>query len=196
MTVLELPTFTESSPQVGPRLNFDPIELNAAMERNPHALSHALCEDPNWIFFTRKGIEVTAPILTLIAAEQLGLTQKDADQFPEISITDILNNVNDTLNSKGKKPVTVGSVLSNLSKAVKYVQKAFGICLIPNRKELKIQVSNGIQTKESIDKYFARALPQLLKVAEQVENAKSLNYQINSFTAEQQEACKLLASSN
>jgi len=196
MTVLELPTFTESSPQVGPRLNFDPIELNAAMERNPHALSHALCEDPNWIFFTRKGIEVTAPILTLIAAEQLGLTQKDADQFPEISITDILNNVNDTLNSKGKKPVTVGSVLSNLSKAVKYVQKAFGICLIPNRKELKIQVSNGIQTKENIDKYFARALPQLLKVAEQVENAKSLNYQINSFTAEQQEACKLLASSN
>ena len=77
MAVLELPTFTESSPQVGPRLRIDPIELSAAMERNPHALSHALCEDPNWIFFTRKGIEVTAPILTLIAAEQLGLTQKD-----------------------------------------------------------------------------------------------------------------------
>ena len=196
MAVLELPTFTESSPQVGPRLRIDPIELSAAMERNPHALSHALCSDPNWIFFTRKGIEVTAPILTLIAAEQLGLTQKDAGQFPEISITDILNNVNDILQSKGKKPVTVGSVLSNLSKAVKYVQKAFGICLIPNRKDLKIQVSNGIQTKENIDKYFARALPQLLKVAEQVENAKSLNYQINSLTGEQQEACKLLASSN
>ena len=197
MAVLELPTFTESSPQVGPRLRIDPIELSAAMERNPHALSHALCEDPNWIFFTRKGIEVTAPILTLIAAEQLGLTQKDdIGEFPEISITDVLNNVNDTLQSKGKKPVTVGSVLSNLSKAVKYVQKAFGICLIPNRKDLKIQVSNGIQTKENIDKYFARALPQLLKVAEQVENAKSLNYQINSLTGEQQEACKLLASSN
>ena len=82
------------------------------------------------------------------------------------------------------------------SSIVKYVQKAFGICLIPNRKDLKIQVSNGIQTKENIDKYFARALPQLLKVAEQVENAKSLNYQISSLTGEQQEACRLLTASN
>ena len=46
MTVLELPTFTNSSPQVGPRLDFDPIELSTAMERDNHALSKALLKDP------------------------------------------------------------------------------------------------------------------------------------------------------
>ena len=54
MAVLELPTFTESAPQVGPRLEFNPIELKEAMERNPHALSQKLTSDLNWIFLQEK----------------------------------------------------------------------------------------------------------------------------------------------
>ena len=194
MTVLELPTFTESVPQVGPRLKFDPLELKDAMARDPHALSNILIKDSNWIFFTRKGLEVSAPIRALIAAEELGLTRKEFnDEFPEINIMDVLKNVNDTLISQKKKPVTVGSVLSNLSKAVRYVQAAFGICLIPDRKALKIQVSNGIATQQNIDKYFARALPQIQKIAAQLENAKALNFEVNVFTDKQQEAIAALA---
>jgi hypothetical protein len=194
MTVLELPTFTESIPQVGPRLKFDPLELKDAMARDPHALSNILIKDSNWIFFTRKGLEVSAPIRALIAAEELGLTKKELnDEFPEINIMDVLKNVNDTLISQKKKPVTVGSVLSNLSKAVRYVQAAFGICLIPDRKALKIQVSNGIATQQNIDKYFARALPQMQKIAAQLENAKALNFEVNVFTDKQQEAIAALA---
>ena len=194
MTVLELPTFTESVPQVGPRLKFDPLELKDAMARDPHALSNILIKDSNWIFFTRKGLEVSAPIRALIAAEELGLTRKEFnDEFPEINIMDVLTNVNDTLISQKKKPVTVGSVLSNLSKAVRYVQAAFGICLIPDRKALKIQVSNGIATQQNIDKYFARALPQMQKIAAQLENAKALNFEVNVFTDKQQEAIAALA---
>ena len=194
MTVLELPTFTESVPQVGPRLKFDPLELKDAMARDPHALSNILIKDSNWIFFTRKGLEVSAPIRALIAAEELGLTQKEFnDEFPEINIMDVLENVNDTLISQKKKPVTVGSVLSNLSKAVRYVQAAFGICLIPDRKALKIQVSNGIATQQNIDKYFARALPQIQKIAAQVENAKALDFEVNVLTDEQQQAIAALA---
>tara|TARA_B100000214_G_C23923728_1_gene607309 strand:+ start:241 stop:834 length:594 start_codon:yes stop_codon:yes gene_type:complete len=194
MTVLELPTFTESAPQVGPRLKFDPLELKDAMARDPHALSNILIKDSNWIFFTRKGLEVSAPIRALIAAEELGLTRKELnDEFPEINIMDVLENVNDTLISQKKKPVTVGSVLSNLSKAVRYVQAAFGICLIPDRKKLKIQVSNGIATQQNIDKYFARALPQMQKIAAQLENAKALNFEVNVFTDKQQEAIAALA---
>jgi hypothetical protein len=194
MTVLELPTFTESVPQVGPRLKFDPLELKDAMARDPHALSNILIKDSNWIFFTRKGLEVSAPIRALIAAEELGLTKKELnDEFPEINIMDVLKNVNDTLISQKKKPVTVGSVLSNLSKAVRYVQAAFGICLIPDRKALKIQVSNGIATQQNIDKYFARALPQMQKIAAQLENAKALNFEVNVFTDKQQEAIAALA---
>lgn len=194
MTVLELPTFTESVPQVGPRLKFDPLELKDAMARDPHALSNILIKDSNWIFFTRKGLEVSAPIRALIAAEELGLTRKELnDEFPEINIMDVLENVNDTLISQKKKPVTVGSVLSNLSKAVRYVQAAFGICLIPDRKALKIQVSNGIATQQNIDKYFARALPQMQKIAAQLENAKALNFEVNVFTDKQQEAIAALA---
>ena len=194
MTVLELPTFTESVPQVGPRLKFDPLELKDAMARDPHALSNILIKDSNWIFFTRKGLEVSAPIRALIAAEELGLTRKEFnDEFPEINIMDVLKNVNDTLISQKKKPVTVGSVLSNLSKAVRYVQAAFGICLIPDRKALKIQVSNGIATQQNIDKYFARALPQMQKIAAQLENAKALNFEVNVFTDKQQEAIAALA---
>ena len=194
MTVLELPTFTESVPQVGPRLKFDPLELKDAMARDPHALSNILIKDSNWIFFTRKGLEVSAPIRALIAAEELGLTQKEFnDEFPEINIMDVLENVNDTLISQKKKPVTVGSVLSNLSKAVRYVQAAFGICLIPDRKALKIQVSNGIATQQNIDKYFARALPQIQKIAAQVENAKALDFEVNVLTDKQQQAIAALA---
>ena len=194
MTVLELPTFTESVPQVGPRLKFDPLELKDAMARDPHALSNILIKDSNWIFFTRKGLEVSAPIRALIAAEELGLTRKEFnDEFPEINIMDVLKNVNDTLISQKKKPVTVGSVLCNLSKAVRYVQAAFGICLIPDRKALKIQVSNGIATQQNIDKYFARALPQMQKIAAQLENAKALNFEVNVFTDKQQEAIAALA---
>ena len=194
MTVLELPTFTESVPQVGPRLKFDPLELKDAMARDPHALSNILIKDSNWIFFTRKGLEVSAPIRALIAAEELGLTRKELnDEFPEINIMDVLTNVNDTLISQKKKPVTVGSVLSNLSKAVRYVQAAFGICLIPDRKALTIQVSNGIATQQNIDKYFARALPQMQKIAAQLENAKALNFEVNVFTDKQQEAIAALA---
>ena len=194
MTVLELPTFTESVPQVGPRLKFDPLELKDAMARDPHALSNILIKDSNWIFFTRKGLEVSAPIRALIAAEELGLTRKEFnDEFPEINIMDVLKNVNDTLISQKKKPVTVGSVLSNLSKAVRYVQAAFGICLIPDRKALTIQVSNGIATQQNIDKYFARALPQMQKIAAQLENAKALNFEVNVFTDKQQEAIAALA---
>ena len=194
MTVLELPTFTESAPQVGPRLKFDPLELKDAMARDPHALSNILIKDSNWIFFTRKGLEVSAPIRALIAAEELGLTRKELnDEVPEINIMDVLENVNDTLISQKKKPVTVGSVLSNLSKAVRYVQAAFGICLIPDRKKLKIQVSNGIATQQNIDKYFARALPQMQKIAAQLENAKALNFEVNVFTDKQQEAIAALA---
>jgi hypothetical protein len=194
MAVLELPTFTESAPQVGPRLKFDPLELKDAMARDPHALSKILIKDSNWIFFTRKGLEVSAPIRALIAAEELGLTKKELnDEFPEINIMDVLKNVNDTLISQKKKPVTVGSVLSNLSKAVRYVQAAFGICLIPDRKALKIQVSNGIATQQNIDKYFARALPQMQKIAAQLENAKALNFEVNVFTDKQQEAIAALA---
>ena len=194
MTVLELPTFTESVPQVGPRLKFDPLELKDAMARDPHALSNILIKDSNWIFFTRKGLEVSAPIRALIAAEELGLTRKEFnDEFPEINIMDVLKNVNDTLISQKKKPVTVGSVLSNLSKAVRYVQAAFGICLIPDRKALTIQVSNGIATQQNIDKYFARALPQIQKIAAQVENAKALNFEVNVLTDKQQQAIAALA---
>ena len=194
MAVLELPTFTESAPQVGPRLKFAPLELKEAMARDPHALSKILIQDSNWIFFTRKGLEVSAPIRALIAAEELGLTRKESnDEFPEISIMDVLENVNDTLISQKKKPVTVGSVLSNLSKAVRYVQAAFGICLIPDRKALRIQVSNGIATQQNIDKYFARALPQIQKIAAQVENAKALNFEVNVLTDKQQQAIAALA---
>ena len=107
---------------------------------------------------------------------------------------DVLENVNDTLISQKKKPVTVGSVLSNLSKAVRYVQAAFGICLIPDRKALTIQVSNGIATQQNIDKYFARAIPQIQKIAAQVENAKALNFEVNNvLTDKQQEAIAALA---
>ena len=200
MEVLDLPTFTDSAPTTGPRLSFDPIKLNSAMENSQHALSNALCEDPNWIFFTRKSTEVTAPILTLWAAEECGLTQKvNGEEFTPVSVFDILNHVNDTLQSKGKKPITVGSVLSNLHKVVRYLQAAFGICLIINRQNdtgMFVYIRNGIETRETIDKYMNQALRPLIKVAKQFDHAKSLGYEIPSLTGDEQEACKLLASSS
>ena len=200
MAVLDLPTFTDSAPTAGPRLSFDPIELNAAMGSNPHALSDALIKDPNWTFFTRKSLDVTAPILTLRAAEYCGLTQKvDAEEFITVSVFDILQNVNETLQSRGKKPITVGSVLSNLHKVVRYLQAAFGICLIINRNDdtgMTVKIRNGVETQETINKHMKQALKPLIKVAKQVEHAFSIGYEINSLTGEQQKACKLLASSS
>tara|TARA_R100001015_G_C4559483_1_gene119609 strand:- start:84 stop:692 length:609 start_codon:yes stop_codon:yes gene_type:complete len=200
MAVLDLPTFTDSAPTTGPRLTTDPIKLNSSMENNKHALSNALCEDPNWIFFTRKSTEVTAPILTLMAAEECGLTKKiNGEEFSPVSVFDILKNVNDTLQSKGKKPITVGSVLSNLHKVVRYLQAAFGICLIINRQNdtgMFVYIRNGIETRETIDKYMKQALRPLIKVAKQLDHAKSLGYEIPSLTGDEHKACQLLASSS
>lgn len=200
MAVLDLPTFTEPAPTIGPRLTTDPIKLNSAMETNPHALSNALCDEPSWAFFTRKSLDVTAPILTLMAAEHCGLTKKDGGKdFCKVSLLDIFKNVNDTLESKGKKPVTVGSVLSNLHKVVRYLQAAFGICLIIKREidgVVIVYIKNGEETKDNIDKYMAQALRPLIKVAKQFDHAKSLGYEIPSLTGDEQEACKLLASSS
>jgi hypothetical protein len=200
MAVLDLPTFTEPAPTIGPRLTFDPIELNSAMQNSEHALSNTLWKEPSWIFFTRKGTDVTAPILTLIAAEKCGLTKKDGgNDFLKVSVLDILENVNDTLESRGKKPVTVGSVLSNLHKVVRYLQAAFGICLIINRQDetgMTVKIRNGVETQETINKYMEKALKPLIKVAKQVDHAISIGYPVESLTGDEQEACKLLASSS
>ena len=45
----------------------------------------------------------------------------------------------------------------------------------------------------NIDKYFARALPQIQKIAAQVENAKALNFEVNVLTDKQQQAIAALA---
>ena len=48
-------------------------------------------------------------------------------------------------------------------------------------------------TQQNIDKIFARALPQIQKIAAQVENAKALNFEVNVLTDKQQQAIAALA---
>ena len=128
------------------------------------------------------------------------MTQKvDAKDFIRVSVFDILQNVNETLESRGKKPVTVGSVLSNLHKVVRYLQAAFGICLIINRQDetgMTVKIRNGVETQETINKYMEKALKPLIKVAKQVDHAISIGYPVESLTGDEQQACKLLASSS
>jgi len=196
MPVLDLPTFTESAPQVGPRLNFDVIELNSEMKYSPNVISQKLIEDPNWIFFTRKGNSITSPILVLRAAEELGLFQTtETGDHPTLNVNDIMEIVNETLNSTQKKSISIGSILSNLNKATTYVQKAFGICLILNRALGTITVANSIDTEKNLNKHIEKSIRPLRAAAKQVDHALTMNYKINFLTEKQQEACKLLAGS-
>ena len=49
MAVLDLPTFTESAPTIGPRLTTDPIKLNSAMENIVNTLFPMLYVKGSWL---------------------------------------------------------------------------------------------------------------------------------------------------
>ena len=86
-----------------------------------------------------------------------------------------------------------------MHKVVRYLQAAFGICLIINRQDetgMTVKIRNGVETQETINKYMEKALKPLIKVAKQVDHAISIGYPVESLTGDEQQACKLLASSS
>jgi len=195
VTLSSLPRRTKPAPQSGPSLGISPSEIAEKMESNSHALSTELRNADGWEFFSWKGVELSAPVRALWIAEELGLYQKVNDQFQAIEVAKIVDKVNAYLIENGKAPVTEGSVLSNLNKAAKYLNVAFGIALIPSRKDLTVRIANGIETQENIDKFFEQIKTKVQKLNDQIEHAAACNFEIKALTGLKADAIKQLAGS-
>ena len=195
MTLSSLPRRTKPAPQTGPSLGISPSEIAEKMESDSHALSTELHKADGWENFSWKGIELSAPIRALWIAEELGLYQKVNDQFQPIEIAKIVDKVNAYLIENGRSPVTEGSVLSNLNKAAKYLNVAFGIALIPSRKDLTVRIANGIETQENIDRFFEQIKTKVQKLNDQIEHAAACNFEIKALTGLKADAIKQLAGS-
>ena len=195
VTLSTLPRRTKPAPQSGPSLGISPNEIAESMDSNGHALSNIISKADGWEFFAWKGQELSAPLRALWIAEELGLYQKVNDQFQPIEVVKIVDRVNSYLIENGRAPVAEGSILSNLNKAAKYLNVAFGVALIPSRKDLTVRIANGIETQENIDKFFDQIKTKVQKLNDQIEHAAACNFEIKALTGLKADAIKQLAGS-
>ena len=195
VTLSSLPRRVKPAPQSGASLGLSPSKVGELMDLNSHALSKELCDSEGWEFFSWKGQELSAPLRALWIAEELGLYQKVNDQYQPIEVAKIVDKVNAYLIENGKAPVTEGSILSNLNKAAKYLNVAFGVALIPSRKDLTVRIANGIETQENIDKFFEQIKTKVQKLNDQIEHAAACNFEIKALTGLKADAIKQLAGS-
>jgi len=159
--------------QTGPYLldKITPSELKANMAEDSHALSKRLMACDQWAHYVWNGRALTAPIMALRAAEKNGLYQGIS-----VPIAVICNAVNTNLEARGKKPITDNSVISNLLKAAKYLQAAFGLVIQPNRKDMNISLLNEATTTANLEKWFKQIDSKVKKLAALTQHAKASDF--------------------
>ena len=159
--------------QTGPYLldKTTPSELKTSMAEDPHALSNRLMRCDQWDHYVWNGQALTAPIMALRAAEKNGLYQGIS-----VPISIICNAVNENLIERGKKPITDNSVVTNLLKAAKYLQAAFGLVIQPNRKDMNISLLNEATTTANLEKWFEQINSKVKKLAALTQHAKASDF--------------------
>jgi len=159
--------------QTGPYLldKTTPSALKASMAEDSHALSERLMACDQWDHYVWNGTALTAPIMALRAAEQNGLYQGIS-----VPISIICNAVNENLIARGKKPITDNSVITNLLKAAKYLQAAFGLVIQPNRKHMNISLLNESTTTANLEKWFKQIDSKVKKLAALTQHAKASDF--------------------
>lgn len=182
-----------AAPQVGPRLEISPLELESQLS-SQHGLTDILRSAESWQTFVWKGSDLSAPLRALYAAEARGLLQKRGNRPVEVLIADITADINESLVNFGKKPITEGSVLNNLRQAALYLNAALGISIRPDRQSMTVQIVGELETVETIQRYFDQVEAKLKKLGSQIKHAEAMGYSVSHVleAAESATGVKLL----
>jgi len=148
-----------------------PKQLKAQMDKNPHALSDMMLEDPSWESFVWNGTFFSSPMMALRGAEKHGLNEN----IP-IPIANIVDSVNNYLESLGKKTITDNSVLSNLKKAAKYLNTAYNLVLRPDSLNMTVTLLSAAATDKEIAKWYNQMESRLEKIITLAQHAENSDF--------------------
>ena len=169
-----------------------PKQLKAKMDKNPHALSDMMLNDPSWEYFVWNGAFFTSPMMALRGAEKHGLNQNES-----IPIAVIVDSVNNYLDSLGKKTITDNSVLSNLKKAAKYLNTAYNLVLRPDSLNMTVTLLSAADTDKEIEKWYNQMESRLEKIITLAQHAKNSDFeQLPSLPVAKQKFLKLADAMN
>ena len=164
-----------------------PKALKVKMDKNEHALSDMMLDDPSWEYFVWNGVMLTSPMLALRGAEEHGLYKNEP-----IPLANIVNSNNNQLIALGKKTITDNSVLSNLKKAAKYLHTAYSLVLRPDSLNMTVTLLSAAATNQEIEKWYNQMESRLEKIITLAQHAKNSDFeQLPSLPIAKQKFLKL-----
>jgi len=189
MTSTTYPMREKKPQQMGNYLldQITPKTLKAKMDKNQHALSDMMLEDPSWEYFVWNGTFLTSPMMALRGAEEHGLYENKP-----IPLANIVNSNNNQLIALGKKTITDNSVLSNLKKAAKYLHTAYNLVLRPDSSNMTVTLLSAAATDKEIKKWYDQMESRLEKIITLAKHAKNSDFeQLPSLPEAKQKFLKL-----
>ena len=164
-------------------------QLKVEMDKNPHALSDMMLDDPSWEYFTWNGVYLTSPMMALRGAEEHNLYARDP-----IPLAKIVDSNNKRLKEIGKKTITDNSVLSNLKKAAKYINTAYSLVLRPDASTMTVTLLSAVATDKEIKKWYFQMESRLEKIITLAQHAKNSDFEhLPSLPDAKQKFLKLAA---
>ena len=194
MTSTTYPMREKKPQQMGNYLldQITPKTLKAKMDKNQHALSDMMLEDPSWEYFVWNGTFLTSPMMALRGAEEHGLYENKP-----IPLANIVNSNNNQLIALGKKTITDNSVLSNLKKAAKYLHTAYNLVLRPDSSNMTVTLLSAAATDKEIKKWYDQMESRLEKIITLAKHAKNSDFeQLPSLPVAKQKFLKLADAMN
>ena len=175
---IALPTREKPAKAEFPRIEKTPSEIAKRLQVDDHALSNLFLESSAWAPWVWKGADLSAPLRALYIAESLGLLQQDESQrTKDVPITDITAAVNRWLIDRGQNPVAETTIYGNLRSAATFVNVALGLSIVPIKKTMTVRLTDQKQNTANLEKYFAVAEKQLIKILDELKVAKSHNWE-------------------
>ena len=164
-------------------------QLKVEMDKNPHALSDMMLDDPSWEYFTWNGVFLTSPMMALRGAEEHNLYARDP-----VPLAKIVDSNNKRLKEIGKKTITDNSVLSNLKKAAKYINTAYSLVLRPDASKMTVTLLSAVATDKEIKKWYDQMESRLEKIITLAQHAKNSDFEhLPSLPDAKQKFLKLAA---
>jgi len=178
LMTISLPTREKPAKADFPRIEKDPFEVVELIKSDEHALTNIFLESSAWAPWVWKGSDLAAPLRALFIAESLGLLHQDESQrTKDVPITDITAAVNRWLMDRGQNPVAETTIYANLKTAAMYVHTALGLSIVPIKKTMTVRLTDQKQNTANLEKYFAVAEKQLIKILDELKVAKSHNWE-------------------
>jgi hypothetical protein len=178
-----------------PELEITAVEVQALLaDPSGHGMSNYLIEHAPQ--FVMSGGCLRTPYRVLWYAENLGLAKdtysgQHKDSYT-VRLRDILDQVNRSNASNGKKTVAMGTVLNGLSPLAKTLLQAFKVKVLINRQDETIKLLSEAFAANMFTNMRADAERVFKRYADVVEQAKAVGVDTKGVIAASQEASRFL----